>query len=392
MTLTENSLYTLEGWRIFYEHLRPGGLISFTRWNKGSEAYETDRMFSLAWAVLLSEGVPDPSSHMALIGSDNVATLLVSNQPFSAEDLDRLRSIAEEMDFQFLFFPGEETSDAALKRIAAARTLEDLARLRDFGSFDLSPVYDSSPFFFNALRLRSFWQALHHLEASGNLEALAFLFAFTLAAALLVTLTIFVPLAGHGGPSGPVGGVLAGGIAYFIAIGLGFMLVEIAMMQQLSLFLGHPVYSLVVVLAGLIFFAGLGSLASEKLELTSALASHAPAFASSASLALYASIVLPVIHHYVAGAFWLRVTLCLALVGPCGFLMGFCFPVGLRWLAMQKQEENLPWMWALNGAASVLASFMAIVISMEFSITVCVLVGAACYLVGAITLPRWKRA
>jgi hypothetical protein len=390
MTLTENSLYTVEGWRVFYEHLRPGGLISFTRWNKGDEAYETYRMFSLAWAVLLSEGVKDPGSHMALISSDEVATLLVSNRPLSAEDLDRLRSITEEMDFELLFFPGEETSDAALKRIAAARTIADLASLRDFGSFDLSPVYDSSPFFFNALRLRSFSQALLHLQTSGNLQALAFLFAFTVAAALLVTLTIFLPLAWHTGLRSPAGSVLAGGIVYFVAIGLGFMLAEIAMMQQLSLFLGHPVYSLVVVLAGLIFFAGLGSLASENLRLASGLAGRAPAFASSVILVLYASAVLPAIHHYVAQAFWLRVALCLALVGPCGFLMGFCFPVGLRWLAMQKQEENLPWMWALNGAASVLASFIAIVISMELSITVCVLTGAACYLVGTIALPRCK--
>jgi len=392
MTLTENSLYTVEGWRIFYEHLRPGGLISFTRWNKGDEAYETDRMFSLAWAVLLSEGVTNPGSHMALIGSDEVATLLLSNQPLSAEDLDRLRSIAEGMDFELLFFPGEETSDAALRRIVEARTLEDLARLRDSGSFDLSPVYDSSPFFFNALRLRSFSQALLHLETSGNLEALAFLFAFTLAAVLLVTLTILVPLAWHGAPRNSASGVLAGGIAYFIAIGLGFMLAEIAMMQQLSLFLGHPVYSLVVVLAGLISFAGLGSLASEQLQLASGLASHAPALASSVVLVVYASLVIPAIHHYIGGAFWLRVALCLALIGPCGFLMGFCFPVGLRWLAMQKQKENLPWMWALNGAASVLASFVAVVISMELSITICVLAGAACYLVGAAMLPTWNRA
>jgi hypothetical protein len=163
------------------------------------------------------------------------------------------------------------------------------------------------------------------------------------------------------------------------------------MMQQLSLFLGHPVYSLVVVLAGLVFFAGLGSLASEKLRLASGVASHAPALASSVILVLYASAVLPAIHHYVAGAFWLRVALCLALVGPCGFLMGFCFPVCLRWLAIQKQEENLSWMWALNGAASVLASFVAIVISMELSITVCVLAAEACYLVAAIVLPRWQR-
>jgi len=94
-----------------------------------------------------------------------------------------------------------------------------------------------------------------------------------------------------------------------------------------------------------------------------------------------------VIHGFIADLLWLRALLSLALVVPCGFLMGFCFPVGLRWLAQLKQEENLPWMWALNGAASSLGSFVAIVISMETTIATCLLTGAACYLLAAAGLP-----
>jgi predicted membrane-bound spermidine synthase len=165
------------------------------------------------------------------------------------------------------------------------------------------------------------------------------------------------------------------------------MLVEMAMMQQLSIFLGQPIYSLVVVLAGLILSTGVGSLVSDRLRLTSSTVSRMPALAVTLILILYSVAVVPVIHRFIADTLAQRALFSLALVAPCGFLMGFCFPVGLRWLTALKQEENLPWMWALNGAAATLGSFVAIVISMETSIVTCALIGAACYLLGAIALP-----
>jgi hypothetical protein len=88
---------------------------------------------------------------------------------------------------------------------------------------------------------------------------------------------------------------------------------------------------------------------------------------------------------------WQRIAISLALVAPCGFIMGFCFPVGMRWASELGQEENLPWMWALNGAAAVLASFIAMCISTEISIRACVLTAVACYALSGILLPG-KRA
>ncbi len=401
MTLSENSLYTVEAWRIFYRHLKPGGLITFSRWYRGAEAWQTFRMFSLAWATLLAEGVANPADHIALLRSGSVATLLVSNRPLTTDDIRQLRTIAEEMDFEVIFLPGQPTLVPELRKIAAARTLEDLRRLRFAGVLDYSPVFDSSPFFFNTLRLR-YLPALareglggprslprHGWDRSGgSIRALLFLLCFMLAATILLAVAILLPLMRWTRLQGRTNPTLAGGIIYFVAIGLGFMLIEIAMMQQLSIFLGHPIYSLVVVLAGLIFSTGLGSLASEKLPLSSSLAGRTPAFAVAIIVLGYSAAVLPFIHQYASRSLWQRATLCLALVAPCGFLMGFCFPVGLRWMAKLKLRENLPWMWALNGAASVLASFIAILISMEMTIGTCAIIGAACYALAGIALPR----
>jgi len=394
LTLTENALYTVDAWQIFDRHLRPGGLITFSRWYYGPEAAQTYRLFSVAWAMLLAEGVTDPSRNIALVASGQVATILVSNQPLSEEDLRKIRTVAEQMEFEVLFLPGEETSIPELRTIASARTLGDLERLRYATEVDYSPVFDSSPYFFNALRLRNVPRFLSEGGHGANLRALMFVFAFMIAAVILVALTIVLPLRRWASRQGGVAPPLTGGIAYFvgIGIGIGFMLVEMAMMQQLSIFLGHPIYSLVVVLSGLILSTGVGSLVSDRLRLASNAASRTPALAVTLILILYSAAVMPVIHRFIAETLWPRALLSLALVAPCGFLMGFCFPVGLRWMTVLKQEENLPWMWALNGAAATLGSFLAIILSMETSIVTCGRIGAACYLLAAIVLPSSRPA
>lgn len=387
LTLSENSLYTVDAWQIFDRHLKPGGLITFSRWYFGPEAAQTYRLFSVAWAMLLAEGVTDPSRNIALVASGPVATILVSNQPLSEEDLRKIRTIADQMEFKVLFLPGEETPIPELRTIASAHTLGDLARLRYSAEVDYSPVFDGSPYFFNALRLRNIPRLMIHGIQGANLRALMFVFAFMLAAVVLAALTIVLPLKHWASRQAGVASPLVGGIAYFVGIGIGFMLVEIAMMQQLSIFLGHPIYSLVVVLAGLILATGVGSLVSDRLRLASNTSSRAPALAVTLIVILYSAAVMPVIHRFIAETLWQRALLSLALVAPCGFLMGFCFPVGLRWMTVLKQEENLPWMWALNGAAATLGSFVAIIISMETSIATCGRIGAACYLLAAIVLP-----
>jgi len=393
MALTENSLYSLDGWRIFYEHLNPGGVINFSRWHHKPDFHETTRLFSLAYATLLSEGVRDPETHLAMIRQEELATVLSSNQPFSPQDLEKIRGTAGELNYQILYLPGEKLGMEQLTPVLQARTLEDLAALRSRDYFDLSPPTDSSPYFFSFVRFHAIPAILRipgvHYEALLPLLHLTF---FMLAALILVILTIVWPARRWARLQQGVSPAPAGAILYFVGIGLGFMLAEMGMMQQLSIFLGQPIYSLAVVLAGLILFAGLGSLASDRMAFGSILKSRAPALLSALVLAAYALAVLPAIHATIAGVLWQRITMSLALVAPCGFMMGFCFPVGMRWATQLGQEGNLPWMWALNGAASVLASFIAMVISTETSIRACVLTGAACYALGGILLSAKREA
>ena len=392
MTLSENGLYTVEGWKVFYEHLKPAGIITFSRWYSPTDGNQTYRLLAVAKAMMLAEGVADPRAQLAMIESSGIATLLASNRPFSAQDIGKIRAIASEMAFTPLVMPDSPNPIPEIQAVFAARDLKELDALRNAGHLDYAPAYDASPFFFNAIHVKGLLRLSHTELRDANLRAVLFLFGFLIAASLLVISTIMLPAKIWGARAGGGPAPLVGGIVYFIAIGLGFMLVEMAMMQQLSLFLGHPIYSLVVVLAGLILSTGVGSLASDKWLLGSARQSRGPAMAAGLAVVLYSIIVLPVVHAFTAGLLWQRVLVSLALVTPCGFLMGFCFPVGMRWMNVLSQERNLPWMWALNGAAGTLGSFVAIVISMDADIATCVLCGAGCYVLAGLALPAKEHA
>jgi spermidine synthase len=388
MTLSENSLYTVDGWRVFYSHLKPGGIITFSRWYTGSEKTQTYRLFSVAYAMLLSEGVADPSRNLILIQSGPVATLLASNQPFSASDIAAAKSIAREMDFTPIFVPGEPTDIPELQHITQAGTVAQMASLQDEFGHDYSPTFDGSPYFFNSVRIETLPRLLYRAGEDPVIQATLFLLAFMLAALILVVATIAIPARmayrrQRGNSFAP-----ALGLAYFASIGLGFMCVEMAMMQQLSIFLGEPVYSLVVVLASLILSTGIGSLVSDRWPARSAWQCRIPPAAGALLVVVYFSVVLPVMHAFTAALLWQRVLLCLLLIVPPGFALGFCFPIGLRWMKALSEERNLPWMWAMNGSAGTLGSFVAMLVSMETSIPTCLLTGAAFYLLAAALVPR----
>jgi hypothetical protein len=177
-----------------------------------------------------------------------------------------------------------------------------------------------------------------------------------------------------------------GAVLYFMAVGLAFMLVEMGMMQQLGLFLGHPIYALVVVLAGLILFTGAGSLVSERVAFGSTWSRRVPALLAAGVILGYLAAVPPLTQAFAAGGLALRVAVSLVLVAPPALFMGLCFPAGVRALQAGGEAEALPWMWALNGAASVLGTFAGLVVAMEYGLIACVFSGAATYLFAAASL------
>ncbi|NNE23690.1 MAG: hypothetical protein HKN11_13885 [Rhizobiales bacterium] len=254
------------------------------------------------------------------------------------------------------------------------------------GSFrlDLTAPNDNRPFFFNQLPL---WDAMSVMMfgfdtlpagvAYGNMLATATLVTLFFIALVLVVVAIVLPLR-HALTD--VGGRLASaGSAYFILIGAGFMLVEIAFLQRFSVFLGHPIYSLSIVLFSLILSTGIGSLLSDRISLTSKGRFVIWSLLTAGYIILQVSSVPPLLLGLDSSSLALRGLIVIAVILPAGLLMGFGFPTGMRFISA-VDDRPTPWFWGINGASGVLASAFAVGCSISYGIGVTLSLGAVCYL------------
>jgi hypothetical protein len=158
---------------------------------------------------------------------------------------------------------------------------------------------------------------------------------------------------------------------------MGYMLVQIPALQRFSIYLGHPTYALAVVLFTMILFSGLGSFASDRqLALRPGIA-LIPALAA-ALIGLLAFVAQPLIESTISARLPVRCVVVVAAVAPISFLLGFCFPLGLRAVA-QRSPDATAWMWGVNGAFGVVASILAVLISMAFGISAAWLLAAGLY-------------
>jgi hypothetical protein len=211
----------------------------------------------------------------------------------------------------------------------------------------------------------------------GNLLATFVLGMILFLSIVAVIMTILVPLK-SAAKECPARLVMTGSL-YFSLIGMGFMLAEIGLLQYFSVYLGHPIYSLGVCLFSLILSSGCGSLASDKLKLTT----RAKIWMWSGVLGGYLVLLpqfLPTVFQATTNRErFVRIIISLIAIMPPGFLMGFAFPTGMR-LVETVDREPMPWFWGVNGATSVLASVLGVIFSMAFGINVTIMLAGACYL------------
>ena len=174
---------------------------------------------------------------------------------------------------------------------------------------------------------------------------------------------------------------------YFGAIGLAFLFIEIASIQRFTLFLAHPLYAIGVVLAGFLVFAGLGSGIAPSLERRLAdqrIGALGCAIAAIVLLAtLYILALPPLFAALIALPDLAKIALSLALIAPLAFFMGMPFPLALARLKTDA-PHLVPWAWAINGCASVLAAILATLLAMTFGTRIVVFIAAALYLVAGV--------
>lgn len=393
--LTEHSLYTVEAWRSFLNHLEPDGVLTISRWYFKNRPVEMYRLVGLATAALKDQGVEDARKNIVIVaamkgaqggrGMDGIGTLMISKNPFTEADLEKISKFAEENDFEIVLSP-KKSIDENFSKIAEAKDLTPL--LASF-PVNISPPNDDSPYFFHMLRFKDMFNAALWSNGvmSHNPMAVSVLGWLTITVIFLTSLCIVVPLLLRM-KSAPLKGSTPL-LMYFGMIGLGFMFVEISQMQRLIVFLGHPVYGLSVVLFTLLLASGLGSFTTNNLSKTEKMSSFNSPVARFGALlivpVIFGSITPMLISNFSGADTPARIAIAVALLFPLGLYMGMAFPIGML-MAGGAQRELTPWLWGINGATSVCASVLAVAIALNFGITVTFWCGAACYLLAFLFL------
>ncbi|MEE8277414.1 MAG: SAM-dependent methyltransferase [Thermoanaerobaculia bacterium] len=399
--LSESYLYTVEAFEAYLRHLRDGGLLAITRWLKVPPR-DSLKLFLTAVEALEGMGVSDPERRLALVRSWSSVVLLVKNGRLTDHDVVALRDFSAARSFDVAYYPGMQESEANrtnlleepyLFRGARALLGEGRRSYLERYKFRLEAATDDRPYFFHFFKWRVLPELLKMRGRGGAplIEQGYLLLIATLVQAILAgLLLILLPLRFLRRCSPKGSGVGRPGL-YFLGLGLAFLFVEIAFIQRFTLFLAHPLYAVAVVLASFLFFAGLGSGFSDRwaeLHRRRRLRGSAidAAILGIGAVALLYLIVLPRLFDRLMG--WnggAKVLLALVLIGPLAFLMGMPFPLGLKWVAATG-SERIPWVWGVNGCASVLSPVLATVIAIHLGFTAVVGLAVALYLLAALAI------
>jgi predicted membrane-bound spermidine synthase len=385
LVLTENSLYTVNAWKIFLERLTARGVLSVSHWYTRTVPYSIYRLTSLANAALRGMGVHSPRNHIIIVRNmlrqnpgntpDGLGTLLVSREPFSSEDLDRMDELARRLKFEVVLSPRYALDPTFAILASSGKVPSSLAAL----PMNLAPPTDNKPFFFYWVRPRDLFnpQTWRAPGTGSNWNAVFILGSLLLIVTVLTILSIIVPLIlrkpmKKGIRPWPM-------LTFFAAIGLGFMLIEISQMQRLMIFLGEPVYGLSVVLFALLLSSGLGSYLTRNIYGDDLRGKGFRRLSGLlGALILFGLMTPPLMSRFAASTTPVRILVAVGILLPLGFLMGMPFPLGLKQASMTSPTLT-PWLWGINGATSVYASVLAIVVALAFGISATFWLGFACY-------------
>ncbi len=373
--MSENYLYTREAFAAFFRALKDQGCFMVFRPTR-----QLMRSIVTAVETMRAMGIRHPEKHYAVFGDDMWRVALFRRSPLSETDLDRIISLVQSHAgrYEIFYLPAGIHSSSTqfishcpefgslFESVAAGNEARFIA---DY-SHNIAPITDDSPYFYN--QTRNFYD-------SPAFSLLAFILSTI---AIIAFVLILLPL--HAIAKNGTGLNLKSPAGYFFGIGTGFMFIEIGLIQKLVLFLGHPSYSISVTIFSILIFSGLGSMYSERLNSRSA----------KARLSIFSGIIVVAFCYAFVPSIWLsflysesllwRCLVAAVLLAPGSFVMGMPFPTMMRRLS-SLQSGAVPWAYAVNSFASVVASVVATIISMTTGFTSLFLAAAAFYLLAYIS-------
>ena len=408
--------YTADAVERYLHALAPGGLVSIPVSIREFPVYAV-RVLATVRDALRRTGADDLAAHVVVYRSAWNLRILVANQPWTAERIAAVRAFCDERSFDVSYYPGLDVvaaragiyndlpavsfdSGEVTSGAGASDAVADEAGpvLRGEGSesqdaFNLSPITLDRPFYYSVLRLMHLPTILQRLEILpqaevGQLVNLAVLAQAAVIALVVLAVPLFAPrvVGGAAGRAAGRAGMLRP-VVYFASLGLGFLFIEIFLIEKASLYLNDRTSAFALVLTGMLVFSGVGSLLADRVR--------------QAGIALSAAVVVgwcilvllglePLLLATLGLPWAVRAGLLLLLVAPVSVALGLPFPLGLA-RAGAVGGGFLPWAWGLNGAFSVVATPLANLVAVQAGFSSVLMCAAMLYALTYLAYPSVQK-
>jgi MFS family permease len=353
--LSESYIFTTQAFQSYWDHLSPNGRLAIV----AHQGLEGTRSLISAIKALNLEGVSAGTAlkHVALLmyGSDDpnqsTSVMILQKSPLTDQQIGTLIQAGQSFGMQPLFLPG--AYEALFRGLTTDEiTLDQFMVQKDYNLF---PTTDDSPFFFNL--------------SPGLPQPLRILL---ISAGVILLIYLLLISGAQNRPS-----LLQ--LLFFGGLGLGYILIEVPLIQRTLLLIGNPTLAMVVVLATLLLSGGVGSLVSARWGMENLWRRVAlSAFVVALLSVLLAYGQLALVERLVKLSFAVRILISVLLMIALGFVMGIPFANGLR-LSGRKNQGALPYLWGWNAVTSVAGSALAASIAIWSGFSMGMLVGAACY-------------
>ncbi|HXI25626.1 MAG TPA: hypothetical protein VNG71_17295 [Pyrinomonadaceae bacterium] len=362
LSLSENYLYTTEAMRAYYDHLSDNGILVVLRWEMDIPRLTSNAVATLGAneakqrVVVLMEKQANPNDYPQML-------FMLRKQPFTTDQMAEMRSKWTQANP--IIMP-DGTAPPGLKEVLAGT--KTLPQYDAESSRFVGAVWDDSPFYF---AIEKPWRM------PGAIAERMLKWLLGPSVGMLALFAVFGKRKVMDGAKKASTVPYVGSLVYFAALGFGFIAVELALLQHLTLLVGHPIYTLSVLLFTLLAFGGIGASLSSRWSMWKA----------CAAVAIIGSVEALALPKLVPALLWLplwgRIIVAIILIAPLGLAMGMPFPRGLK----QTGEGSLPappFYWGLNGIMSVIGSVTTVFVALMFGFQAAMLMGSACYVLAAL--------
>jgi Spermidine synthase len=399
--LSESYLYTTQMIEESLKHLTDRGVmvVQFGELDFTNAPNRTARYVMTARRAFKEMGIKDPGAHMIVSPyithkTGDLATIMLKRTAFTPEEVARYQQAISKVSLSTTAWaPGLPKGPGIVPRLIDASDAKAAAVAATYPR-QVSAISDDGPFFWHFSSfsdvIRNFTDPIDPIDPSivlGERVLLLLLgIAIVFAAVFLLLPFFFVRKEWRALPAKGISAL------YFAALGLGFILFEISMIQRLVLFLGYPTYSLTVTLASLLVFTGIGALWSNRLAPRARVVVPVVFLVLCALTAFYELGLDGLKDGLLSEGLAVRVTLVIIVLAPLGLCLGMFMPLGLGIVSglSDHPDEYVAWSWAVNGFFSVIGSVLTTILAMSFGFRLVQLVALGIYGVAVLAFFRLR--